>query len=66
MNRRGRGRPRREYRIRVRAERREHPDYQKLGRALLEHAAIEDAARRARETDVQGPTGKPPAGTNES
>lgn len=44
---RGRGRPRREYRIRVRGERREHPDYDKLARALLEHAAMEEAKRRA-------------------
>lgn len=44
--RRGRGRPRREYRIRVRGERREHPDYDKLARALLEHAAMEERARR--------------------
>jgi hypothetical protein len=43
---RGRGRPRREYRIRVRGERREHPDYDKLARALLEHAAMEEAKRR--------------------
>lgn len=43
--RRGRGRPRREYRIRVRGERREHPDYDKLARALLEHAAMEERAR---------------------
>ncbi|MEV7874176.1 hypothetical protein [Microbacterium sp. NPDC089188] len=40
---RGRGRPRREYRIRVRAERRATPDYAKLARALLEHAAMEQA-----------------------
>lgn len=45
-----RGRPRREYRIRVRAERRLPIDYPKLARALLEHAAIEDAARREGET----------------
>ncbi|MBF4561187.1 hypothetical protein ITJ43_03475 [Microbacterium sp. VKM Ac-2870] len=44
--RRGRGRPRREYRIRIRAERREQPDYDKLARALLEHAAMEERARR--------------------
>ncbi|MDQ1084679.1 MULTISPECIES: hypothetical protein [Microbacterium] len=43
--RRGRGRPRREYRIRVRAERREKPDYDKLARALLEHAAMEQAKK---------------------
>lgn len=42
---RGRGRPRREYRIRVRAERREVPDYDKLARALLEHAAMEQAKK---------------------
>ncbi|MBF4563313.1 hypothetical protein ITJ43_14355 [Microbacterium sp. VKM Ac-2870] len=45
-SRRGRGRPRREYRIRIRGERREHPDYDKLARALLEHAAMEERARR--------------------
>lgn len=45
-----RGRPRREYRIRVRAERRLPIDYPKLARALLEHAAIEDAARREGES----------------
>lgn len=43
---RGRGRPRREYRIRVRGERRTQPDYDKLARALLEHAAMEEAKRR--------------------
>lgn len=43
--RRGRGRPRREYRIRVRAERRETPDYDKLARALLEYAAMEQAKK---------------------
>ncbi|MBD8478934.1 hypothetical protein [Microbacterium sp. CFBP 8794] len=47
---RGRGRPRREYRIRVRGERREHPDYDKLARALLEHAAMEEAKRRTNTT----------------
>lgn len=41
VSKRGRGRPRREYRIRVRAERRETPDYDKLARALLEHAAMQ-------------------------
>ncbi|MBD3753472.1 MAG: hypothetical protein IE935_13915 [Micrococcales bacterium] len=46
---RGRGRPKRQYRIRVRGERRAHPDYDKLARALLEHAAIEDRARREKE-----------------
>lgn len=53
---RGRGRPRREYRIRVRGERREHPDYDKLARALLEHAAMEEATRRARVTDTTDTT----------
>lgn len=47
-----RGRPRREYRIRVRGERRAHPDYDKLARALLEHAAMEEAKRRAHVTDM--------------
>lgn len=48
---RGRGRPRREYRIRVRAERREVPDYDKLARALLEHAAMEQAKKTPPLTD---------------
>lgn len=48
---RGRGRPRREYRIRVRAERRGTPDYDKLARALLEHAAMEQARRESRSTN---------------
>lgn len=46
---RGRGRPKREYRIRVRGERREIPDYDKVARALLEYAAIQERERR--ETD---------------
>ncbi|WZH35619.1 MAG: hypothetical protein PIR02_12625 [Microbacterium enclense] len=53
---RGRGRPRREYRIRVRGERREHPDYDKLARALLEHAAMEEATRRTNLTDTTDTT----------
>lgn len=52
---RGRGRPRREYQIRVRAERRATPDYQKLARALLEHAAMEEAARRETSTATGQP-----------
>lgn len=44
-SRRGRGRPKREYRIRVRGERREIPDYDKLARALLEHAAMQERER---------------------
>ncbi|KTS91155.1 hypothetical protein NS183_05770 [Microbacterium testaceum] len=51
---RGRGRPRREYRIRVRGERRAHPDYDKLARALLEHAAMEEAKRRTRDETNTG------------
>lgn len=47
----GRGRPRREYHIRVRAERRETPDYNKLARALLEHAAMEQARFEKKATD---------------
>jgi predicted ArsR family transcriptional regulator len=43
---RGRGRPKREYRIRVRGERREIPDYDKLARALLEHAAMQEREGR--------------------
>ncbi|SIS19208.1 hypothetical protein [Microbacterium sp. RURRCA19A] len=53
---RGRGRPRREYRIRVRGERREHPDYDKLARALLEHAAMEEAKGRAHTSDTDAVT----------
>lgn len=52
---RGRGRPRREYRIRVRAERRETPDYDKLARALLEHAAMEEAKKNGK-TDTSSDT----------
>jgi predicted ArsR family transcriptional regulator len=57
---RGRGRPKREYRIRVRAERREKPDYEKLARALLEHAAMQDRTRRETEPNA------PPPDDNES
>jgi hypothetical protein len=46
MTKRGRGRPRREYQIRVRAERRSEIDYRKLARAVLEHAAMQDRAQR--------------------
>ncbi len=53
---RGRGRPRREYRIRVRGERRAQPDYDKLARALLEHAAMEEAKRRTNLTDTTDTT----------
>lgn len=53
--RRGRGRPRRQYRIRVHGERREHPDYDKLARALLEHAAMEERSHRAADS-VAKPT----------
>ncbi|UIN31277.1 hypothetical protein [Microbacterium binotii] len=49
---RGRGRPPRQYRIRVRGERREHPDYDALARALLEHAAMEEAERRDKVADT--------------
>ena len=49
---RGRGRPPRQYRIRVRGERREHPDYDALARALLEHAAVEEAERRDKASDT--------------
>jgi predicted ArsR family transcriptional regulator len=59
--RRGRGRPRREYRIRVRGERRAQPNYDKLARALLEHAAMEEAKRRAHATDTTDTT--TPTGT---
>lgn len=58
--RRGRGRPRRQYRIRVRGERREHPDYDKLARALLEHAAMEERARH----DTPALTDAAPGGTS--
>lgn len=49
------GRPRREYQIRVRAERREKPDYEKLARALLEHAAMQDRACREAEAAKSEP-----------
>lgn len=55
--RRGRGRPRRQYRILVRGERRAHPDYEKLARALLEHAAMEERARR----DAEAGQAMPPS-----
>lgn len=61
---RGRGRPRREYRIRVRGERREHPDYDKLARALLEHAAMEEAKRRADNDDGTTTTNTKSAGVS--
>lgn len=50
MSRRGRGRPSREYRIRVRAERRAEVDYPKLARALLEYAAMQDRDDATRQT----------------
>ncbi|HBS07354.1 MAG TPA: hypothetical protein DEA69_00875 [Microbacterium sp.] len=59
--RRGRGRPKRQYRIRVRGERREHPDYDKLARALLEHAAIEDRARREKKAPLRSGRDDEPA-----
>lgn len=49
--RRGRGRPRREYRIRVVGERLEQPDYNKLARALLEHAAMQAREAAAKAND---------------
>jgi predicted ArsR family transcriptional regulator len=53
---RGRGRPPRQYRIRVRGERRENPDYDALARALLEHAAKEEAERRDKVADATATT----------
>ena len=50
MSRRGRGRPPREYRIRVRAERRAEVDYPKLARALLEYAAMQERADATAQT----------------
>lgn len=50
MSRRGRGRPPREYRIRVRAERRAEVDYPKLARALLEYAAMQERADATSQT----------------
>ncbi|MBZ4488111.1 hypothetical protein LQ938_11440 [Microbacterium sp. cx-55] len=47
---RGRGRPRREYRIRARAELRPTPDYDKLAQALLEHAAIQEREGQQHDT----------------
>ena len=37
-----RGRPRRDYRIKVRSQRRSKIDYEALARAVLEHAAMTD------------------------
>lgn len=53
--RRGRGRPRREYRIRVVGERLEQPDYNKLARALLEHAAMQARETVAKKDDEPNP-----------
>lgn len=47
MSGRKRGRPRKEYQIRVRAERRREIDFPKLARALLEQAAAEQHRRSA-------------------
>lgn len=58
---RGRGRPRREYRIRVRAERREVPDYDKLARALLEHAAIQAQQEKPPRPDTTNENESPDA-----
>lgn len=46
-----RGRPRRQYRLHVHAERRARIDYDKLAEAVLEHAAIEEQRTRA---DAEG------------
>ena len=43
-----RGRPRREYRIKVRTQRRSKIDYEALARAVLEHAAMNEDARKSR------------------
>lgn len=45
-----RGRPQRQYRIRVRTERRSDIDYAALGRAVLEQAAMDDRSSRSRQT----------------
>lgn len=58
MNRR-RGRPRRQYRIRVRAERRRSIDHEALARAVLEQAAMDEQARRARQSPSATVTPKP-------
>lgn len=58
---RGRGRPRRPYRIRVVGERRTEPDYDKLARALLEHAAMQ-----AREKTSEVAPENPSTNTDES
>lgn len=56
--RRGRGRPRRPYRIRVVGERRDEPDYNKLARALLEHAAMQAQKNTSTsEPEAPQPTG---------
>lgn len=48
-----RGRPRRQLRIRVRGDETQPPNYEKLARALLEYAAMQDRARR--EADAAKP-----------
>lgn len=69
MSGRGRGRPKREYRIRVRAERRDQPDYDKLARALLEHAAIQQHTQRTSSeaviTNADSPSASEAAGAGE-
>jgi len=57
--RRGRGRPRRPYRIRVVGERRAEPDYDKLARALLEHAAMQA------QKDTSAPASEVPQSTGD-
>ena len=60
--RRGRGRPRRPYRTRVVGERRAEPDYDKLARALLEHAAMQ----AEKDTSAPAPEAPQPTGDKES
>lgn len=50
-----RGRPRREYRLRVRAERRTEIDFEALARAALEQAAMDQREGRQKEFSSASP-----------
>lgn len=54
-----RGRPRKDVRVRVHAQRREHIDFGALARAVLEQAAIDERARREHGDPEQPPAGTP-------
>lgn len=57
-----RGRPRKDVRVRVHAQRREHIDFGALARAVLEQAAIDQKAERERDT-APTPSEPRPLGT---